>query len=128
MCQHCQVRAARASPSRKRSRRRAPAASDSEEDDSGCSEDETEDEVEVDAPAGGHSAAYAGAFLAYPAGHALAGSAPQEFGRELQFCCAGSRSNPRQRFVAVRTPRPTPSRLSAHSVRRACAEASGFMA
>ena len=90
MCQHCEVRAARASPSRKRPRRRAPAASDSEEDDSGCSEDETEDEVEVDAPAGGHSAAYAGAFLAYPAGHALAGSAPQEFGRELQFCCAGA--------------------------------------
>jgi hypothetical protein len=91
MCQNCQVRAARVSPPRKRTRsvssqpRPAPAASDSEEDDSECSEDEAED-----APAGGHCAAYAGAFLAYPDGHALAGSAPQEFGRGLRFCCAGA--------------------------------------
>ena len=87
VCQHCLYTADRYSPPRKRARaaprkRVADASSDDDDDDSGSSTDEDEGDD------GGFAAtaAYAGAYIAYPVGHRLAGSAPEQFGPELQFC------------------------------------------
>ena len=87
MCHHCMDTADRYSPRRKRARaaRRKRVADASSDDDDDDSESSTDDD-EGDDGGFAASAAYAGAYIAYPVGHRLAGSAPEEFGPELQFC------------------------------------------